>query len=886
MGTDVPTEETRFSGAPRPLSRPVCRERLHRILDDSAPLTVVRGPAGSGKTVLVREWLTASGARLAGTTVGWITVDDSSSSRTSLWQTAIAVLLEVTQSDDHVVAFQAAARALQAGGDPRSIFSGVMRAIDHDVLLVFDQSEALQDLVALEDLLRIVQSVPGVKMIVLTRSVGFFENPLVRAQVDPTLITANQLAFSETEIAELSASLDMTATPVAIQSILELSHGNPLIAHALLLSMSSTAIGESPADLRWRLEKALEDYLVASFLNDAEKDGQLDFYRAIAIVPSVTVSLALKLTATEPLPLLNRAFENGLGTWQPSDGEEHFSLEPTLRRVLERDLRTVEPHTILGLRRKLAAWARDNGDPLLALENALEIGDFDLADTVLRQSWWDLIRFHRAPVRKLLRALPLRVHQKRPLLAMLLALIYNTDGGHRLRALEYFAIAASSRVSKQPQALTDQFILRGVESAALRVTGLVRPARSAAESSMRAFEKLDPAQLDEISRLAPTLLNHNGTTFFYSGETQAARATFEVAHALAVDASPTADLQAMSSLAGLQAISGNMREADSWVAQVAAQTWPDGQIDGYSGSLFQIARAFLALEQFSLDQTTTHVASLNKHRSTIEHWTLLEHLDAMVGIAMGEALSAGAKLEATVASKKGKSALSDFTAQRLAITRSLLAVAAGEIVRAEELLRKYESTDPQIAIALARIKLVSDRPEESLRILQKAQPSARVLSPRSASELMILEAATHSRLGDSASALHHLERGAALMHTHGLRSALMLIPTRDLESLRALAAVQASESTRALLEPEVPPAFVGIATAAATDMTPREIAVLQELEAHSRVKDLADALFVSPNTVKSQLRSAYRKLGVSTRTDALAASHRLGILRRDYDDAR
>ena len=163
MGADVPTEETRVSGAPRLLSRPVYRERLHRILNDSAPLTVVRGPAGSGKTVLVREWLAANGARLARTTVGWITVDDSSSSRTSLWQTAIAVLLEVTQSDDHVVALQAAAHAVQAGGDPRSVLSGVMRAIDQDVLLVFDQSEALQDLLALEDLLWIVQSIPAIK---------------------------------------------------------------------------------------------------------------------------------------------------------------------------------------------------------------------------------------------------------------------------------------------------------------------------------------------------------------------------------------------------------------------------------------------------------------------------------------------------------------------------------------------------------------------------------------------------------------------------------------------------------------------------------------------------------------------------------------------------
>ena len=54
-------------------------------------------------------------------------------------------------------------------------------------------------------------------------------------------------------------------------------------------------------------------------------------------------------------------------------------------------------------------------------------------------------------------------------------------------------------------------------------------------------------------------------------------------------------------------------------------------------------------------------------------------------------------------------------------------------------------------------------------------------------------------------------------------------------------------------------------------LTSREEAVAEQLMRFSSASDIAAALVVSPNTVKSQLRSLYRKLGVSNRADAIAA---------------
>ncbi|MET0146939.1 MAG: LuxR C-terminal-related transcriptional regulator [Ilumatobacteraceae bacterium] len=64
-------------------------------------------------------------------------------------------------------------------------------------------------------------------------------------------------------------------------------------------------------------------------------------------------------------------------------------------------------------------------------------------------------------------------------------------------------------------------------------------------------------------------------------------------------------------------------------------------------------------------------------------------------------------------------------------------------------------------------------------------------------------------------------------------------------------------------------------------LTAREMTILELLPTHLSYAQIAERLYVSVNTVKSNLKAVYRKLGVSTRSDAVAAARAAGLVSRD-----
>ena len=61
-------------------------------------------------------------------------------------------------------------------------------------------------------------------------------------------------------------------------------------------------------------------------------------------------------------------------------------------------------------------------------------------------------------------------------------------------------------------------------------------------------------------------------------------------------------------------------------------------------------------------------------------------------------------------------------------------------------------------------------------------------------------------------------------------------------------------------------------------LSPAELRLLPFLPTHLTFAEIAEELFVSTNTVKTQARSIYGKLGVSSRNEAVTSARTAGLL--------
>ena len=84
-----------------------------------------------------------------------------------------------------------------------------------------------------------------------------------------------------------------------------------------------------------------------------------------------------------------------------------------------------------------------------------------------------------------------------------------------------------------------------------------------------------------------------------------------------------------------------------------------------------------------------------------------------------------------------------------------------------------------------------------------------------------------------------------------------------------------AEALRARLAKEHGPGTPG-----ASALTGAELRLLPLLATHLSFPEIAEQLFLSRHTIKSEASSLYRKLGASTRSQAVTRSRDLGLLDR------
>jgi LuxR family maltose regulon positive regulatory protein len=119
----------------------------------------------------------------------------------------------------------------------------------------------------------------------------------------------------------------------------------------------------------------------------------------------------------------------------------------------------------------------------------------------------------------------------------------------------------------------------------------------------------------------------------------------------------------------------------------------------------------------------------------------------------------------------------------------------------------------------------------------------------------------------------------ALRETGTVRS--LLAEIRELLHERPFVGVLVDEV--AALEREVEAAPDGGGTRAA--LTPAELRLLPFLTTHLTFREIGDQLYVSRNTIKTQAISVYRKLGVTSRSEAIKCAVDLGLVSVDSQTA-
>jgi LuxR family maltose regulon positive regulatory protein len=841
-------------GTPRLPVESLDRTRLEERFDGDAPLVVLHALGGSGKTVLLAQW--ASRTRSCGV---WVSVLDPDTETTTLVQLLADALIDAGLVPAGSPLRDAAA-AMGGGTEPIGLLRRGLQQLASETVIVIDQADNLVDDVCVE-IIALVAANPRLRVFCAARRSTPFSDPAAALDVDIEIIDTDALALRTEETAEL---LGVPVEDDAVD-IVRRSGGLAIVARAFLVERRRSKA--TP-----RLEGAVD--LVASHLRRLRSSNKwdADFFRFLTLTAEadvLDVELAARLSGQASAEdQLGRAEAEGLGLWIDEPTTRTFSYSPLIREALERELRSDNTVDRAILQRVVARWSFEHDRPWAALKRSVEIDDWEFANTVVRRTWYLLLKGHSTQMQRLFARAPIVKIRHYPLIAMMIALNYNAKKMHRLRALEFFGLALSTaRLQGNKAPAADRALLRTVESAALRVMGQFGPALAAAEDAYLLLTTMGLEQRAALGNLEPTLYNQVGTTFFYNGRNEQALASFRASEAVGEAQGLLAGMGGMALASGTLAASGEIDQARVAVEQARAATWPADWMQGYMGSFYQLAEAFIALEEFDADRAEKHLRTLDPHRDTIEHWPLLAHVEAMIAFLRGRPGDGLLALEATIAIHEARRSLGEFTQARLRSTRALLELADDDAVGAERTLRQGRSVERRDAVGLARIALSQGDPNLTLRLLEarRATPG----SARVQAETGLLHSAALIGVGETAAGLDAFEKTVRLMRDRQQRFALALLPVSSLDQLYARVRASGREELVSFIDEQTVPRLL-------TDqplvprLTGREKVVARQLLETGSAAVIATTLTVSTNTVKAQLRSLYRKLGARTRDEAIA----------------
>jgi LuxR family maltose regulon positive regulatory protein len=426
------------------------------------------------------------------------------------------------------------------------------------------------------------------------------------------------------------------------------------------------------------------------------------------------------------------------------------------------------------------------------------------------------------------------------------------------------------------------------------------------EQSRRALELLP----EERPYLRSIAANNLGITHMIRGDFEAATRAFdEVARLSQQLGNPLAAVGPLSNLAGLYMMGGQLHKAEA-LYQRALELATDSR-----GRPLPVAgKALLGLGELSrewndLEAATRYLSEgIELTRRYVEIGTVVGYVSlAFVKQVQGDPDGAHELLRQAgqLAVKFDATEVDDIF---VAACQARLWVAQGNLAAAARWVeeRGFEAEGGPDApgpvyydvreierFTLARVYIAQGRADEALALLTPMLPVAeRLKRMRRVLEILVLQALAFHALGDTEDALAVLERALALAAPEGnirvfadagepmarllYKAAAMGIAPEYVG--RLLAAFEAGTKDERRMTKPPPSSFVHRPSSLVEPLSARELEVLQLIAEGLSNREIAGRLFISLSTVKGHTANIYGKLGVNSRTQAVAKARALGIL--------
>jgi LuxR family maltose regulon positive regulatory protein len=292
----------------------------------------------------------------------------------------------------------------------------------------------------------------------------------------------------------------------------------------------------------------------------------------------------------------------------------------------------------------------------------------------------------------------------------------------------------------------------------------------------------------------------------------------------------------------------------------------------------RLAEAWVQLSGDAPQRAIDEMRELEPHFDSIEHWELILTVQVLAESRLGRSQEAAYRFARTRSSRLKRASLPSSVG-RVVTADAVLDILTGNLTEGRR-YGKVRSHQTFVNATEAISAAMRDDAAAATTLLRSADDTA--IAPVQEMFVATAEVICSLRLGKD-DGLHRLaSRLTWLASDLGIRWPLALLAPADRERLlSALVAAGRPGSAQplndafALVDPLISDA--AWQASSTPTLSRREQIVLHALFTTGSRAQIAENLFVSVNTVKTQMRSLYAKLGVSTRDEVLARAIALGL---------